>query len=87
MSQLTVRGLDPEVEHLLRDAARREGVSLNRVALRLLRRGAGLSEPAVDEDTIGDELDEFLGTMSAEEERLILQDIADFERIDAEEPA
>lgn len=44
MDHLSVRGFDKELERRLRELARRENVSLNKAALLLLRRGAGLLE-------------------------------------------
>ena len=46
MNQLTVRGFDDELSDRLRGLARREGISLNQAALRLLRKGAGLPTAA-----------------------------------------
>ncbi len=42
MTQLTLRGLDPELEKRLRELAARDQLSLNKAALKLMRRGAGL---------------------------------------------
>ena len=44
LNQITVRGGDDELSACLRRLAKREGLSLNQAALRLLRRGAGLAE-------------------------------------------
>ena len=44
MNQITVRGFDKELSASLRRLAKREGLSLNQAALRLLRRGAGLAD-------------------------------------------
>ena len=84
MHQLTVRGFDLELEHRLQETARRRGVSLNKAALWLMRRGAGLDEPRTDDAVIGNALDEFSGTMTVEEARLVLEAVEDFERIDEE---
>lgn len=84
MHQLTLRGFDPELERSLRETAEREGVSLNKAALRLMRRGAGLDRRPPGQGLIGNSLDEFFGTMSEEEERLILEAVEDFEHIDEE---
>ena len=42
MKQLTVRGFDDELSECIRREAEREGISLSKAALGLLRRGAGL---------------------------------------------
>ena len=44
MKQLTVRGFDDELAEAIRQLARRDGTSLNQAALKLLRRGADLSD-------------------------------------------
>ncbi len=82
MNQLTVRGFDRELERRLRQIARDRGVSLNRAALLLLRRGAGLEPPHPGHTVVGDSLDEFLGVWSPEEEQDFLKSIEIFERID-----
>lgn len=61
--QVMVRGLDSELARRIRKLAEDEGLSLNKAALRLLTKGAGL-ERAEDDDTIGDDLDHLLGTWS-----------------------
>ncbi len=38
MNQLTVRGFDKDLQRCLREFARRQGVSLNRAAVTLMRR-------------------------------------------------
>ena len=44
MNQLTIRGLDDDLVKQIRHLADQEGISLNRVVLTLLRRGAGLDD-------------------------------------------
>ena len=46
MNQLTVRGFDDELAERIRRLAKREGTSLNQAALKLLRKGPGLVDPA-----------------------------------------
>jgi hypothetical protein len=43
--QYTLRNVPREVDRALREAARREGKSLNEAALEALARGVGLEEP------------------------------------------
>ena len=57
MKQLTIRGFDKRLEREIRELAAREGVSLNKAVLRLLRRGAGLKEPESALDVVGASLD------------------------------
>ena len=67
MKQLTVRGFDDELSDCIRREAEQEGISLNRAALRLLRRGAGLSEVPGKRPKIGHSLDQFAGIWTKEE--------------------
>ena len=82
MDHLSLRGFDKELERRIRELARREGVSLNKAALLLLRRGAGLVEAGPSSAAIGDALDRFIGSWSPAEERRLLQSIAAFETVD-----
>jgi hypothetical protein len=80
--QLTLRGLDAELQAVLERVAREDDVSLNGAALKLLRKGAGLSERRARLDVIGSALDGFIGTMDKAEARRILAATSDFDRID-----
>lgn len=46
MAQYTIRNVPESVDRTLREQARREGKSLNEVAVEVLRRGLGLGEDA-----------------------------------------
>jgi hypothetical protein len=76
MDQLSLRGFDKELERRLKELARREGVSLNKAALILLKKGAGLSEPRHSGTAIGDALDHFIGRWSEAEEKELIESIA-----------
>jgi hypothetical protein len=56
--QYTIRGVPASVAATLRERARREGKSLNRVAVEALSRGLGLS----DGKTVYHDLDDLVGT-------------------------
>ena len=68
MNQITVRGFDDELSACLRRLAKREGLSLNQAALRLLRRGAGLAEGPDRADTVGDSFDRLIGSWTQADE-------------------
>lgn len=90
MNQLTLRGLDKDLELQLRRLARKERTSLNKAALRMLRRGAGIDSTAIDDsaaelDVIGDRLDDFIGSWSAAQAASFDEAVAVFEEIDAEQ--
>ena len=81
MKQLSLRGFDPELEKRIRDLARKEGISLNRAAIRLARKGAGLQEGGKC-NAVGDSLDHLIGKWSAEESERFLKRIKPLEQID-----
>ncbi|MDE0037227.1 MAG: hypothetical protein OXU77_06630 [Gammaproteobacteria bacterium] len=80
MNQLTIRGFDDELTDYIRSLARREGISLNRAVMRLVRRGANLDDP--DADVIGSSLDHLMGTWTVDEADAIDRALQDFSRID-----
>ncbi|MCY4114427.1 MAG: hypothetical protein OXG33_10890 [Chloroflexi bacterium] len=82
MHQLTVRGFDDELSRRLRRLAKREGISLNQAALKLLRKGAGLTDSAGGADTIGDSLDHLIGTWSAARADELDAALREFDTID-----
>lgn len=84
MNQLSVRGFDKELSKRLRETARREHISLNRAALVLLRRGAGLLQKKDDRVCVGDSLDKFIGSWSKRDESALLRGIAACEAVDEE---
>ena len=57
---------------------------MNRAALRLLRRGAGLGELNLIPNFVGDSLDHLIGTWAAEEAAEMNRALEDFSRIDEE---
>jgi hypothetical protein len=83
LSQLTLRGLDPRLQREIRDLARRERMSLNKAAVRLLEKGAGLVDPA-PADRIGASLDHLIGTWSQSDADAFLASIHACEQIDPE---
>jgi len=82
MNQLSIRGFDKELARRIRQLARRDRISLNKAALILMRRGAGLLESPDTSATVGDALDSFIGKWSAEDERRLLDSIAACEAVD-----
>ncbi len=84
MNQLTVRGFDKDLQRCLREFARRHGVSLNRAAVTLMRRGAGLDQSLAAGSVVGGSLDRFVGSWSDRDEREVLHEISGFEEIEPE---
>ena len=65
----------------IRELAKRERISLNKAALRLLEKGAGLT-PKPSPDRIGNSLDHLIGTWTAAEAKAFMESIKMFEQID-----
>ena len=82
MNQLTIRGFDRELESCLRQLADDERISLNRAALTLMRRGAGLTASRPSDDRVGSDLDSFIGGWSEEDEAELMSAVEAFDRID-----
>lgn len=80
--QLTLRGFDAALERALRKEGRASGLSLNQAAVKLLRRGAGLT-PDTPSSAVGDALDHLIGTWTddAEAERVVAATRV-FDRVD-----
>lgn len=81
--QLTIRYDDPLAREI-DDLARREGISRNRAALRLLRKGAGVHQPARTCDSVGSSLDGFIGSWSDERVAELEEAITDFDMVEKE---
>ena len=82
MNQLTVRGFDDELAEHIRRLSKREGISLNQAALKLLRKGAGLADLKRKVDTVGPSLDHLIGTWTDEEAAEMDQALEELEVID-----
>ena len=82
MNQLTVRGFDDELADRMQQLAKGEGISLNQAALKLLRKGAGLTNGTGGADTVGSSLDHLIGTWTAAEADEMDSALKEFEVID-----
>ena len=79
---MTVRGFDADLAEHIQRLAKREGLSLNQAAVKLLRKGAGLTDPARRTDTVGSSLDHLIGTWTSEEAAQLEKVLGDLEVID-----
>jgi hypothetical protein len=79
--QLTLRGLGGPLEREIRDLARRERISLNKAALRLLEKAVGVGE-RTDADRIGRSLDRFIGTWTDDQADELLDSIRSCGQVD-----
>lgn len=84
MRQLTVRGFDDELSSAIQRLAKREGISLNKAALRLLRKGAGLADGAAGRDKVGSSLDHLIRVWTPEEADELDAALKEFDKIDEE---
>ncbi len=84
IDQLTIRGLGPDLGRSIEDLSKREGISLNKAVLKLLRRGAGLEAAEPKRDVIGNSLDWFIGSGTEEDLRAMEEATEWFGRIDEE---
>ena len=83
MKNISVRGLDDETVSRLKAEAVRRGMSVNALAVRLLRTGVGL-RPEGPRIPKHHDLDRLAGTWSEEEYREFIESQRDFSAIDEE---
>ena len=81
-NQLTIRGLDAETEARLRGIAENRGISLNKAAILLMRKGAGVKHDQAGPEVVGHSLDAFIGSWTHEAEAEILQAVSDLNTLD-----
>jgi hypothetical protein len=81
-TQLTLRGLDPRVAAEIRRVARDRDISLNKAALSILKRGAGIEEQPEATNRIGNALDRFIGTWTTADAREFTRSLRSLERVD-----
>jgi hypothetical protein len=82
MKQLSIRGFDEELENRLRELAKKKGVSLNKAAILLLRKGAGVGLDRSQSNVIGGSLDHLMGRWSEKQEREFLKTLEVLETVD-----
>ena len=85
MSQITLRGLEPELEAAVRTLAAREGISLNKAALKLIRKGADL--PAADNGkNIGTGLNDWVGCMTTVDAEAVVHAVDELDTMSLDQP-
>ena len=82
--QISLRGISPELAEALTRLAKADGISLNKAALKLLGRGAGISKDSGAKTTIGSDLDHLFGAWKPSEAEGFLDSIRSCEQIDEE---
>lgn len=66
MTTMTLRGIDENLARSLKEMARQEGISLNALALRLIREASGIDKRK--RTAVYHDLDSLAGTWCAEDE-------------------
>ena len=83
-SQITLRGVEPLVLAEIQRIARAKGVSMNKAALSLLNRGAGIDEERQASRRIGTAVDRFVGSWTGAQASAFSRSIASLEQVDDE---
>lgn len=82
MASITIRGIDDITAKRLKDLAKKEGLSINALVLKILRQALGVEKKK--RAIIYTDLDELAGTWTEEEYQAFLKNIEPFEQIDEE---
>ena len=82
MTQITLRGIDPEIEHKIRAMAKKSGKSLNRLVLDIIYQHSGLKKK--DKRSPAYSLKKLAGGWNEEEASAFLDSIKSCEQIDEE---
>lgn len=80
-ASMTVRGIDEKTSAALKEKARRDGISINALALRIIREGLGLERR---KRAVYDDLDYLAGTWSDKDVVEFKQATSVFENVDVE---
>lgn len=80
MGVMTIRGVDDTTAKVLKQRAKKEGISVNAVLLKTLRESLGLEKKR--RTIVYDDLDYLAGTWSKKDFTEFQDKIADFETID-----
>ena len=82
MKQITLRGIEPEIERQIRMMAKKSGKSLNRVVLDIIYQHSGLNKK--DKRPPADSLRKLAGGWSEKDALAFLESIKPCEQIDEE---
>jgi hypothetical protein len=80
MKTITMRGIDEEMAKVLKEKAKNEGISINTMLLKLIRKDLGLEKKK--RTVIYDDLDHLAGGWSEKDYKEFQNKIADFETVD-----
>ncbi len=80
MSTITIRGIDETTAKILKERAKKEGISVNAVLLKTLKESLGLEKKK--RTVVHTDLDYLAGTWSEKDFLEFQKKIADFEAVD-----
>ena len=80
MGVITIRGIDNEIAKILKEKAKKEGISVNTILLKTIRNALGLEKKK--RTIVYDDLDYLAGTWNEKDYLEFKKKIADFEAID-----
>jgi len=82
MTTMTLRGIDEPLAQTLKELARNQGISLNALALRLIREATGIDKRKRTQ--VHYDLDSLAGTWCKEDEELFQEATRQLETVDEE---
>lgn len=82
MSSITIHNIENDLDLLIREKAKKDGLSLNKEIKKLLRESLGLTK---NENIKKDEFAKFFGIWSDEDKKIFDKQVADLEKIDQED--
>ena len=80
--QYTIRGIDKDLDKVVRETAVKYGESVNKTAIRLLKQAAGLGADQKHQGPPYHDMDYLAGRMSAEEAAKMLKAVKDMRHIE-----
>lgn len=82
MNQISLRGIPPRVERIVKDEAKRKGLSLNKVIISLLEKATGTKKEFKNKRKAYHDLDHLSGLWTCEEEASFKEELRAQRRID-----
>ena len=82
--QYTIRGIEKDLDKVVRETAVKYGESVNKTAIRLLKQAAGLNEVGKHQGPPYHDMDDLAGTLSDEEAAKLLKTIRDMRHIETD---
>jgi hypothetical protein len=84
MNQITIRGIPPRVERVIKEEASKKGLSLNKAIISLLEKATGVGKEERGKGRTYHDLDSLCGIWSSEDERQFGHELEIQRRLDEE---